>query len=129
MTAATETVLAGVGHTMLVLSGKGGVGKSTATVQLAFTLKKAGHRVGVLDIDLCGPSIPRMMGVEGRDVLTTPDGKWVPVYVDEERRLSVISIAFFLDSKSDAVIWRGPKKNGKVLYNISKKYCICPHSV
>ncbi|XP_045597312.1 cytosolic Fe-S cluster assembly factor Nubp2 homolog isoform X2 [Procambarus clarkii] len=114
MTAAAEPILAGVGHTMLVLSGKGGVGKSTATVQLALSLRAAGHRVGVLDIDLCGPSIPRMMGIEGMDVLTTPEGKWVPVFVDEEKRLSVISIAFFLESKNDAVIWRGPKKNAMV---------------
>ncbi|XP_071530036.1 cytosolic Fe-S cluster assembly factor NUBP2 homolog [Panulirus ornatus] len=114
MTSSIEPVLQGVGHTMLVLSGKGGVGKSTAAVQLAATLKSAGHRVGILDIDLCGPSIPRMMGVEDRDVLTTPDGKWIPVYVDEEKRLSVISIAFFLDSKNDAVIWRGPKKNAMI---------------
>ena len=63
-----------MGNTILVLSGKGGVGKSTAAVQLATTLRAEGHRVGVLDIDLCGPSIPRMLGVEGRDVLTTPEG-------------------------------------------------------
>ncbi|XP_069937941.1 cytosolic Fe-S cluster assembly factor NUBP2 homolog [Cherax quadricarinatus] len=114
MAAVSETILAGVGNTLLVVSGKGGVGKSTATVQLAYTLRAAGHRVGILDIDLCGPSIPRMMGVEGKDVLTTPEGKWVPVFVDEEKRLSVISIAFFLESKNDAVIWRGPKKNAMI---------------
>ncbi|KAK3892392.1 hypothetical protein Pcinc_003762 [Petrolisthes cinctipes] len=94
------TILEGVGQTVLVLSGKGGVGKSTVTVQLASALRAAGHSVGVLDIDLCGPSIPRMLGLEGRDVLTTPQ--------------SVISLAFFLDSKSDAVIWRGPKKNAMI---------------
>ncbi|KAK4320077.1 hypothetical protein Pmani_009043 [Petrolisthes manimaculis] len=108
------TILEGVGQTVLVLSGKGGVGKSTVTVQLASALRAAGHSVGVLDIDLCGPSIPRMLGLEGRDVLTTPQGKWVPVYVDEDQRFSVISLAFFLDSKSDAVIWRGPKKNAMI---------------
>lgn len=67
-------MLAGVGHIILVLSGKGGVGKSTASVQLAATLRAQGHRVGVLDVDLCGPSIPRMLGAEGQDVLTTPEG-------------------------------------------------------
>ena len=66
----SEPVLQGVGQSLLVLSGKGGVGKSTATVQLALALKAAGHRVGILDVDLCGPSIPRMLGVEGKDVLT-----------------------------------------------------------
>ncbi|XP_068241556.1 cytosolic Fe-S cluster assembly factor NUBP2 homolog [Palaemon carinicauda] len=114
MTSPVDAVLEGVGDTLLVLSGKGGVGKSTATVQLALTLRAAGHRVGILDVDLCGPSIPRMLGVEGKDVLTHPNGKWVPVYVDEEKKLGLISIAFFLDSKNEAVIWRGPKKNAMI---------------
>ncbi|KAK7068397.1 Nucleotide-binding protein 2 [Halocaridina rubra] len=112
--ASSDPILQGVGNTLLILSGKGGVGKSTATVQLALTIRSMGHRVGILDIDLCGPSIPRMLGVEGRDVLTTPEGNWVPVCVDEEKRLSILSIAFFLDSKDDAVIWRGPKKNSMI---------------
>ncbi|ROT77923.1 cytosolic Fe-S cluster assembly factor NUBP2 homolog isoform X2 [Penaeus vannamei] len=114
MAAVTGPVLQGVGKTILVLSGKGGVGKSTATVQIAATLRGKGYRVGILDVDLCGPSIPRMVGVEGKDVLTTPEGNWVPVYADNEKRLSIISIAFFLDSKTDAVIWRGPKKNAMI---------------
>jgi Mrp family chromosome partitioning ATPase len=67
-------VLSGVGETIVVLSGKGGVGKSTTTVQLAFTLRALGYKVGILDVDLCGPSIPRMLGVEDQDVLTTPNG-------------------------------------------------------
>jgi Mrp family chromosome partitioning ATPase len=57
--------LSGVKHKLLVLSGKGGVGKSTVSAQLALTLAEQGHNVGLLDIDLCGPSIPRMMGLEG----------------------------------------------------------------
>ncbi|KAB7505660.1 Cytosolic Fe-S cluster assembly factor NUBP2 [Armadillidium nasatum] len=106
--------LEGVGEAILVLSGKGGVGKSTVTVQIASSLKMLGHKVGILDIDLCGPSIPRMVGVEGCDVLTTPDGKWIPVSVNNDKNFSVISLAFFLDSKNDAVIWRGPKKNAMI---------------
>lgn len=74
ITGPSATMLEGVGQTVLVLSGKGGVGKSTVTVQLASALRASGHSVGVLDIDLCGPSIPRMLGLEGRDVLTTPQG-------------------------------------------------------
>ena len=53
-----------------MLSGKGGVGKSTATVQIATTLCSQGYKVGILDVDLCGPSIPRMVGVEDKDVLS-----------------------------------------------------------
>ncbi|KAF2360063.1 Mrp/NBP35 ATP-binding protein, partial [Trinorchestia longiramus] len=108
------SVLAGVGETIVILSGKGGVGKSTTTVQLAFSLRALGHKVGILDVDLCGPSTPRMLGVEDQDVLTAPDGKWLPVMVDSERKLGVVSIAFFLNSKKDAVIWRGPKKNAMI---------------
>jgi len=111
---AEEPVLAGVGQTLLVLSGKGGVGKSTATVQIAATLRSKGHKVGILDIDLCGPSIPRMVGMEGHDVLTTPDGKWIPVAINGDKCFSIMSIAFFLENKSDAIIWRGPKKNSMI---------------
>ena len=66
--------LSGVGHVILVLSGKGGVGKSTLTTQLALGLVREGHKVGVLDVDLCGPSIPRMLGLEGSDVHQSSSG-------------------------------------------------------
>lgn len=61
-------------HTILVLSGKGGVGKSTVSAQIAFSLIKAGKKVGILDIDLCGPSIPRLVGLVGKDVKKCSDG-------------------------------------------------------
>ena len=64
----TESVLPGVGRILLVLSGKGGVGKSTVAVQLALAHQAAGLKVGVLDIDLCGPSVPRMLGLQGQEV-------------------------------------------------------------
>ncbi|KAG8145564.1 hypothetical protein E2320_012081 [Naja naja] len=60
--------LAGVQHIILVLSGKGGVGKSTISTELALAFKHAGKKVGILDVDLCGPSIPRMLSVQDRDV-------------------------------------------------------------
>ncbi|RXG72524.1 Cytosolic Fe-S cluster assembly factor NUBP2-like protein [Armadillidium vulgare] len=66
--------LEGVGEAILVLSEKCRVGKSTITVQIASSIKMLGHKVGILDLDLCGPSIPVMVGVEGCDVLTNPDG-------------------------------------------------------
>jgi Mrp family chromosome partitioning ATPase len=66
--------LAKVKHIVLVLSGKGGVGKSSVTTQLALSLFHRGLRVGVLDIDLCGPSIPKMFGLEGAHIRQTVEG-------------------------------------------------------
>jgi len=108
-----EAILDGVKKTILVLSGKGGVGKSTLAVQLALAYQKAGLRVGILDIDLCGPSVPRMLGVADREILQSSQG-WLPVYTDQSQTLGVMSIAFLLDDKDDAVIWRGPKKNAMI---------------
>ncbi|XP_022093699.1 cytosolic Fe-S cluster assembly factor nubp2-like [Acanthaster planci] len=105
--------LESVKHTILVLSGKGGVGKSTVTTQIALALRQNGLKVGVLDIDLCGPSIPRMLNVQGKDVHQCSRG-WVPVYADMEQRLAVMSIGFLLGGSDDAVVWRGPKKNAMI---------------
>ncbi|KAG1679868.1 Cytosolic Fe-S cluster assembly factor NUBP2 [Nymphon striatum] len=105
--------LSGVKHIILVLSGKGGVGKSTVASQLAIALKCSGHKVGILDIDLCGPSIPKMLNLEDKTVHQCPEG-WVPVFADSEQRLSVMSIGFLLASKDDAVVWRGPKKHAMI---------------
>jgi Mrp family chromosome partitioning ATPase len=98
-------------HKILVLSGKGGVGKSTVSCQLAFYLAHLGYEVGLMDLDLCGPSIPRMMGIENQDMFRSNSG-WSPVYVEDN--LGVVSIGFMLPNKDDAVIWRGPKKNGLI---------------
>lgn len=96
----------------MILSGKGGVGKSTVSSQLAFGLAAQGFQVGILDIDICGPSIPRMMGVLNGQVHQSNSG-WDPVYVDDN--LSVMSIGFLLNDPNDAVIWRGAKKHGTAL--------------
>lgn len=109
---------------LLVLSGKGGVGKSTVSVQLALALAQAGHRVGLLDLDLCGPNVPRMLGLTGQRVHQCPEG-WVPVHVklpteaasssvDDAAELLVMSIGFLLEGQDDPVIWRGPKKTAMV---------------
>ena len=104
--------LAGVKHKVLVLSGKGGVGKSTVTANLARCLaQNEDVTVGVLDIDLCGPSMPRILGCEGEGVHQSGSG-WSPVYVEDN--LSVMSAGFLLPSPDAAVIWRGPKKNGLI---------------
>ncbi|KAI9178911.1 cytosolic Fe-S cluster assembly factor nbp35 [Blastocladiella emersonii ATCC 22665] len=104
--------LAGVRRKVLILSGKGGVGKSTTAANLAFALSHDENTsVGVLDVDITGPSIPLLLGVADDRVHQTSSG-WTPVAVDET--LSCMSIAFMLPSKDDAVIWRGPKKNGMI---------------
>jgi Mrp family chromosome partitioning ATPase len=100
-----------VKHKVLVLSGKGGVGKSTFSSQLSWTLASLGYSVGILDIDICGPSIPRMTGVEFEEVRKSNFG-WSPVYASEN--LGVMSVAFMLTDRNDAIIWRGPRKNGLI---------------
>lgn len=106
-------MLDSVKHVFLVLSGKGGVGKSTISTQLALALKESGFRVGILDVDLCGPSVPYLLNLEGRDVHQSPDG-WVPVYTDADQKLAVMSIGFLLKSQDESVVWRGPKKTGMI---------------
>ena len=103
--------LRGVRRKILVLSGKGGVGKSTFAAQLAFGLASRGRDVGLLDVDICGPSVPLMCGEVGAEVHKSNSG-WSPVYVEEN--LGVMSIGFLLPNPDDAVIWRGPRKNGLI---------------
>lgn len=106
-------MLESVKQVILVLSGKGGVGKSTVSTQLALTLKEKGSRVGLLDIDLCGPSVPYLLNLENQNIHQGPEG-WVPVYLDNEQKLGVMSIGFLLKSRNDAVVWRGPKKTSMI---------------
>lgn len=100
-----------VKHIILVLSGKGGVGKSTFSAQLAFALASLNKQVGLMDVDICGPSIPKMLGLDGQSVHQSASG-WSPVYVSDN--LGVMSIGFMLPNADDAVIWRGPRKNGLI---------------
>jgi Mrp family chromosome partitioning ATPase len=97
--AAAIEALSLVKHKLLVLSGKGGVGKSTFSSQLAFALASEGYQVGLLDVDICGPSIPRMLGLVGQEVHQSAQG-WSPVYVDDN--LGVMSIGFMLPNNDDA---------------------------
>lgn len=92
---------------ILVLSGKGGVGKSTVATNLAISLSLQGYATGLLDTDFHGPSIPKLLGMEGT-TLTSPDGK--SLNPAELGSLKVISVDFMLGSRTDAVIWRGPMK-------------------
>jgi ATP-binding protein involved in chromosome partitioning len=97
-------------HKIIVLSGKGGVGKSTVAVNLAVSLLSAGQRVGLLDVDIHGPSIPKMLHLENTRVEATPDAI-LPV---EKEGLKVMSIGFLIQDPDDAVIWRGPMKMGVI---------------
>ncbi|CAG8567028.1 5149_t:CDS:2 [Paraglomus brasilianum] len=108
--------LQNIRHIILILSGKGGVGKSSVTTQLALSLVHKGNKVGILDIDLTGPSIPRMLGLDKMQVHQASGG-WVPVYAgleDKNQRLCCMSIGFLLQNKDDSIIWRGPKKNAMI---------------
>ena len=93
-----------------VVSGKGGVGKSFVTSSLASAMKKAGYKVGILDADITGPSIPKMFGVHGQ-VYGTDDGM-VPMVAEDGT--TIISINLLLDNEEAPVIWRGPVIAGVV---------------
>jgi ATP-binding protein involved in chromosome partitioning len=99
--------LCGIEHKILVLSGKGGVGKSSVAASLAVALARRGKKVGILDIDIHGPSIPRLLGVEGAHATGT-EHSIDPVVTSAG--ISVMSMGFLLKDRDDAVIWRGPLK-------------------
>lgn len=102
-----EEALARIRHKIVVMSGKGGVGKSTVAVSLALTLAKQGHKVGVMDVDIHGPDVAKLLGVEHEHI--RGDGRRMkPVVVNEN--LSAMSMAFLLESTDSPVIWRGPIK-------------------
>ena len=94
-------------HVVIVMSGKGGVGKSTVSSNIAATLSMMGYQTGIMDVDITGPNIPKMFGIED-ERLDVVDEKLVPVLVPPS--LKVVSMAFLLPSKDDAVVWRGPVK-------------------
>ena len=103
-----EDPVPGVKHVILVMSGKGGVGKSTTATNLALALQRSGYRTGLLDADIYGPSIPTMLGVNGRPV--SADGKTIEPL--ERFGLKLMSIGFLLEDPKSAVIWRGPMLHG-----------------
>ncbi|MBD3343901.1 MAG: P-loop NTPase [Chitinivibrionales bacterium] len=117
--------LAKIGHTILVMSGKGGVGKSSIAVNIAAALAEEGFRVGLMDVDIHGPSIPQMLGIpvvqemetppDGEDAekaVTFHDNRIFPAHYSD--KLSVVSIECMLESRDTAVIWRGPLKIGVI---------------
>jgi Mrp family chromosome partitioning ATPase len=94
-------------HKILVLSGKGGVGKSTVAINIAMSLALVGKRVGLLDIDIHGPSIPKLLRLEDSPLAASGDALIPTGYGDN---LKVMSMGFLLRGRDDAVIWRGPMK-------------------
>jgi Mrp family chromosome partitioning ATPase len=105
--AGIDEALKSIRHKIVVLSGKGGVGKSTVAVNLAVSLSMAGYRVGLMDIDIHGPSVPKMLNLDGAMIQPSERGKLIPV---DFGGLKVMSIGFLLPGEADAVIWRGPAK-------------------
>ena len=105
-------VLPGVRNTIAVASGKGGVGKSTTAMNLALALRETGARVGVLDADVYGPSLPLLFGVKERPVSEEHDGKKIILPL-EAYGMKVMSMGFFINDNSP-VIWRGPMVHGLI---------------
>jgi ATP-binding protein involved in chromosome partitioning len=100
-------------YKLIVISGKGGVGKSTVAVNVAFGLAAQGKKVGLLDVDIHGPSIAKMLGIEGKALEISPTGKYaMPVKVNEN--LYAMTIASLIKNPDEPVIWRGPLKMGAI---------------
>jgi ATP-binding protein involved in chromosome partitioning len=105
-----DDAVPGAKNVVLVMSGKGGVGKSTVAVNLAVALRRLGARVGLLDADIHGPSIPTMLGMVDR---ITSDGK--KIIPPERHGIRVMSIGYLLEDPTTAVIWRGPMLHGALV--------------
>ncbi len=99
-----QSRMAGIRNKLVVMSGKGGVGKSMTTVNLALALARQGQRVGLLDVDLNGPCVPRMLGMHGQQLTMTPEGATPPV---GPLGIKVGSMDFFLQAAAP-VRWKGP---------------------
>ncbi len=108
---ALRNTLENIKHVIIVMSGKGGVGKSTVSSNLAMALSMQGFETGIMDIDITGPNIPKMFGVDGEKLMAV-DHKLVPVQVPPS--LKLISMAFLLGSPDTPVMWRGPVKMGAI---------------
>ena len=99
-------------YKIAVMSGKGGVGKSTVAANIAEAFQKEGFTTGILDADIHGPNIPKMLGVEDQDIMINEERHMMPV--EAPSGLKVMSMAFMLDSIDTPIIWRGPQKTSSI---------------
>lgn len=111
--------LSKIKHTIIVMSGKGGVGKSTVSVNLAVSLSMRGYEVGILDGDIHGPNVPKMLNIENVSLEADDNGIY-PAFVPP--RLKVMSMAFLSPDKDQPVVWRGPMKMGALRKFIEDVY-------
>lgn len=107
-----QDTLKNIKHVIIVMSGKGGVGKSTVSSNLAMALSMKGFQTGIMDIDITGPNIPKMFGVEDQGLTVNDQRQLVPVTVPPS--LKLMSMAFLLPDKDSPVMWRGPVKMGAI---------------
>ncbi len=100
-----------IGYKIIVMSGKGGVGKSSVATNLAISLSLTGKSVGLLDVDIHGPSIPRLLGLSDQRAVIS-EGEMIPQEIGPNLR--AMSLGFLVESPRDAVLWRGPMKYGVI---------------
>jgi len=110
--AEVKNALSKIKHKLIVMSGKGGVGKSSVSVNLSMALAKKGFKVGIMDVDLHGPDVPRMLGLKGEIAASKDSPKLTPMRYSDN--LAAISMECFMPNKDDAVIWRGPLKHSAI---------------
>lgn len=108
--------LANIKYKVAVMSGKGGVGKSTVAVNLAQAFNAMGYKTAIYDVDIHGPNVPKMLGIENES-LSVKGNKLIPVETDDG--LLVASMAFLIESNGSPIIWRGPQKTGAIKQLIS----------
>ncbi|MCK5183555.1 MAG: P-loop NTPase, partial [Candidatus Heimdallarchaeota archaeon] len=113
MKAKIMAALKDIKHVLVVASGKGGVGKTTVAINLATSLAKRGLSVGILDADITGPNVPKMVGLEDRRPGFDEEQKRI-IPIESSDGVKVISMELLLENKTDAVIWRGPLKMGAI---------------
>ncbi len=107
-----KNTLSKIKYKLIVMSGKGGVGKTSVSVNLGIALANRGFKVGIMDVDLHGPDVPRMLGLKGEVEASKDMPKLTPMSYSDN--LKVISMECFMPNKDDAVIWRGPLKHSAI---------------